>query len=169
MPSERIAKFEKVSFKEFKKSVLETVITSDEQIQEWYDNIKLPQRATTGSAGYDFYAPFDIDIPNESFSIVIPTGIRCKINDGWVLSCYPRSSLGFKYALGLDNTVGIIDSDYYYSSNEGHIKLKLHAKNTVHVDTGKAFSQGIFTPYGITYDDNVTETRDGGFGSTDKK
>ena len=43
----------------------------------------------------------------------------------WVLKCYPRSGLGFKYRLQLNNTVGIIDSDYYYSDNEGHIFAKI--------------------------------------------
>ena len=43
----------------------------------------------------------------------------------WVLKCYPRSGLGFKYRLQLNNTVGIIDSDYFYSDNEGHIFAKL--------------------------------------------
>ena len=43
----------------------------------------------------------------------------------WVLKCYPRSGLGFKYRLQLNNTVGIIDSDYFYSDNEGHIFSKI--------------------------------------------
>ena len=42
------------------------------------------------------------------------------MNEGWVLAVF-RSSLGFKYRLQLNNTVGIIDSDYFFSDNEGHI------------------------------------------------
>ena len=88
-----------------------------------YEGIKLPVRATSGSAGYDFFAPFDF-ILAPSQTIKIPTGIRCEIDEGWVLKIYPRSGLGFKFRLQLNNTVGIIDSDYFYSDNEGHIFIK---------------------------------------------
>ncbi len=132
----------------------------------------LPRRATTGSAGYDFYCPCDLTLaPGET--VKIPTGIRAKIADGWVLQLFPRSGLGFKYRLQLNNTVGIIDSDYYHSDNEGHILIKLtNAGNEGKILTlaaGDGFAQGIFLPFGITEDDNVTAVRNGGFGSTSKR
>ena len=73
--------------------------------------------------------------------------------------------------LKLNNTVGIIDADYYYSQNEGHIFIKLtnHSNQEFTLSKGSAFVQGIFLEYGITYDDDVNETRNGGFGSTDLK
>ena len=156
----RIAKFEKVSRKQFEKST---------PIGE-YDDIKLPVRATKGSAGYDFFAPFDFKIPVSPNSIKIPTGIRCKMEEGYLLSLYPRSSLGFKYKVRLDNTVGIVDQDYYDSDNEGHIMIKLSAESgtEIIVKKGEAFAQGIFTEFFITEDDEVTATRNGGFGSTNK-
>ena len=84
-----------------------------------------------------------------------------------------RSGLGFKYRLQLNNTVGIIDSDYYYSDNEGQIFAKItndsNEGKTVEVEAGDGFMQGIFVQYGITLDDDVTEVRNGGFGSTTKK
>ncbi len=52
-------------------------------------------------------------------TVKVPTGIRVEMEENWVLKCYPRSGLGFKYRLQLNNTVGIIDSDYFYSDNEG--------------------------------------------------
>lgn len=166
----RIACFEKVSKERFISDWQD--IWSDDDIitvEEIYKNIKLPKRATAGSAGYDFFLPMDI-ILNPGETILIPTGIRVKIDDGWVLKLYPRSSLGFKYRIQLDNTIGIIDSDYYYSDNEGHIMIKLtnDTKNEDHaeIDEGKGFAQGIFTEYGITYDDNTADMRCGGFGST---
>lgn len=139
---------------------------------EVYDNIKLPRRATKGSAGYDFFAPVDISLaPGES--VRIPTGVRVQINDGWVLQCYPRSGLGFKFRLQLDNTVGIIDSDYYHSDNEGHIFAKItndtREAKTVTIPAGTGFMQGVFMAYGITYDDAATAERNGGFGSTTNK
>lgn len=165
----RIAKFEKVSYKQFFDSC-KNDFTEDE-IKQMYENIKLPERATLGSAGYDFFSPIDFTLaPSET--IKIPTGIRCKIDDGWVLKIYPRSGLGFKFRLQLNNTVGIIDSDYYKSDNEGHIFAKLtNASNenkAVEVKAGMGFAQGIFVEYGITVDDKSTGIRNGGLGSTTK-
>ena len=167
----RIARFEKVSFEQFKKDYFDTFNTL-ENVEEIYNDIKLPTRATKGSAGYDYFAPFVISLkPGET--IKVPTGIRCFMEEGWVLKNYPRSGLGFKFRLQLNNTVGIIDSDYYYSSNEGHIMSKItndsNENKTVFIKKGDGFSQGIFLEYGITYDDEVSEIRDGGFGSTTKK
>lgn len=163
----RIAKFEKVSKEQFKKDWLDT-FGKDENI---YDKIKLPCRATSGSAGYDFYSTVNVELkPGET--VKIPTGIRVKIEDGWVLKLYPRSGLGFKYRLQLNNTVGIIDSDYYNSDNEGHIFVKItndsNEGKTVAIEEGNGFAQGIFVEYGITVDDDVTSERNGGFGSTGK-
>lgn len=135
-----------------------------------HDFVQLPRRATKGSAGYDFFAPFKIELkPGES--VKIPTMIRCRIDEGWVLKIYPRSSLGFKYKAQLANTVGIIDSDYYNAENEGHIWIKLFndGDKTMFIDTDEAFAQGIFVPYGITTDDNVEKVRTGGLGSTTGK
>jgi len=136
--------------------------------KEHYDDIILPKRATVGSAGYDFFAPFDIDLePNRT--LTVPTGIRAKIDDGWVLMLFPRSGLGFKYRLMLNNTVGIIDSDYYFSENEGHIHIKItNGVKPLFIKKGEAFAQGVFVPFGITVDDNTEGKRNGGFGSTDK-
>lgn len=157
-----VAKFEKISLNEWSK----------QRPTEEYDKIILPRRATVGSAGYDFYAPFPFTLkPNES--LIIPTGIRVLIDEGWVLNIYPRSGLGFKYRLRLDNTVGIIDSDYYNALNEGHIMIKItnetNDNKTIEIKEGEAFAQGVFLMYGITYDDNTIDKRTGGFGSTTKQ
>ena len=163
----RMAAFEKVSFERFKNDSAE--IMPEKAADIVYSSLKLPRRATKGSAGYDFYTPFDIKLePGES--VKVPTGIRCSMDEGWVLKIYPRSGLGFKYRLQLNNTVGIIDSDYYYSDNEGHIMIKITNDSkdgkTVEIRAGEGFAQGIFVEYGITYDDEANEERNGGFGST---
>lgn len=169
----RIAKFHKVSEARFLEDWKDNFPeASDEEIKEIYKNIALPQRATAGSAGYDFYSPADFSIaPGES--IKIPTGIRVEMDQEWVLKCYPRSGLGFKYRLQLNNTVGIIDSDYFYSDNEGHMFAKLtndgREGKTVELAKGTGFMQGIFVEYGITVDDDATGIRNGGFGSTTNK
>lgn len=167
----KIAQFQKVSFEQFSKDWMK-IFPETKDVKAIYDTIKLPARATSGSAGYDFYAPADVTI-KKGESTLIPTGIRSKINDGWVLNIFPRSGLGFKHRIQLDNTVGIIDSDYYNSSNEGHIMIKLSCDahddgHCVTVNSGDGFAQGIFMQFGITFDDEAYGIRDGGFGSTTK-
>ena len=165
----RIARFEIVSFDQFKNSFEDK---NDDEIKKIYESLSIPKRATKGSAGYDFYAPFDICLaPGQT--IKIPTGIRVYMEENYVLKLYPRSGLGFKYRLQLNNTVGIIDSDYYYSDNEGHIFAKItndsNEGKTVTITKGTGFMQGIFVEYGITFDDDTTSVRNGGFGSTSEK
>ena len=163
-----VAKFEKVSFEQFKGNVEDLNVTENE-IREMYKMIKLPKRATAYSAGYDIYAPYDFSLkPGET--IKIPTGIRCRINDDYALFLFPRSGLGFKYRLQLNNTVGVVDADYYCSDNEGHIFIKLtndsNEGKSLEIKTGEAFAQGIFLQYGVTEDDEADGVRNGGFGST---
>ena len=187
----RIARFEKVSFETFLaafKPMWIAIMKAQQGIEAGdsfaynedqlvndamvvYNNIKLPRRSTRGSAGYDFSFPFGSTELNPGVSVLIPTGIKCEIAEGWVLKEYPRSSLGFNYRIQLDNTVGIIDSDYYNNpKNEGHIMIKItndsRENMTCVLETGSKFCQGIFVPYGITVDDDVTEVREGGLGST---
>ena len=182
-------RFEKVPFEEFKKSMFELFGKdfSEDVLQKIYDNIKLPKRSTKGSAGYDFYAPFNIHMPGEQLKtsvispndikllkdyITIPTGIRFVTDrDDIVLLCAPRSGLGFKYGLRLKNTLGVIDSDYQHAENHGHILAKLGSETGVDIEMGKAFMQGIFVNF-IKVDDEIPELiqdRTGGFGSTDGK
>ena len=107
----RIAKFHKVSEKQFAEGWRDSFgAASEEEIQKIYENIRLPKRATAGSAGYDFFSPLDFELkPGET--IKIPTGIRAEMECGWVLKIYPRSGLGFKYRLQLNNTCLLYTSD----------------------------------------------------------
>lgn len=166
--AKRVAKFEKVSKEQFVNDWQHEFMGSEEWAGMVYDRIKLPRRATKFSAGYDFFSPLDFTL-EPGKTIKIPTGIRCGMNTDWVLQCYPRSGLGFKYREMLSNTVGIIDADYYYSDNEGHIFAKIvnAGDKPLHIKTGDGFMQGIFVEYGIVEDDHVETTRNGGVGSTD--
>ena len=121
----RVARFQKVSWEQFLEGWKDAFPnTEEEKIRKIYDGIRLPRRATAGSAGYDFFSPVDFELmPGETLKM--PTGIRAWMEPDWVLKIYPRSGLGFKYRLQLNNTVGIIDSDYYNSDNEGHIFIKI--------------------------------------------
>ena len=175
-----IAQFHKVSFGQFKKDWLNTFPSwqsepdtdyMDKVIWNVWQKIQQPKRGTKDSAGYDIFCPCEIKIePNQA--VVIPTGLRCEMQEGWMLALFPRSGLGFKNGIRLANTVGIVDGDYAYADNEGHIFVKIVNDSpfatTLTLNEGKAFCQGIFLPYGITDDDNADGVRTGGFGSTDK-
>ena len=131
----------------------------------------LPARKTARSAGYDFILPMDVEIPPQSFSDIIWTGVKAIMPPDEYLSLNIRSSYAIKYGLTLANCVGIIDSDYSGNpDNDGNIGAKLfnHTDRTVKLKKGQAFMQGIFCKYAITDDDAATETRIGGIGSTGK-
>ena len=170
---ERVARFELVTHDRFVADLTDAFPSvSAKEADSIYNELKLPRRATAGSAGYDFFSPVAVTLkPGET--VKIPTGIRASMKQDWVLCLYPRSGLGFKYRLQLNNTVGIIDSDYFGSDNEGHIFIKItndsNEGKTVEIPQFTGFAQGIFMPYGITEDDDVTDIRNGGFGSTTGK
>ena len=159
----RIADFLKVSRARFDADWREAF----PQRESPYDALLVPRRATSGSAGYDFYAPMGFELrPGQTNKL--PTGMRARIDEGWVLMLFPRSGLGFKYRLQLNNTVGVVDSDYFNADNEGHIFIKLTnaGDRVLRIAEGEAFAQGVFLPFGITRDDCADGRRTGGFGST---
>lgn len=170
-----VANFMKVSFEQFKTAV-ETFIDSidtgtvplNDFLEATYEQITLPERATFGSAGYDFRTPIPVKL-DVNQTMIIPTGIRCDMQNNYVLQLYPRSGLGFKFGMELVNTVGIIDADYFKADNEGHIMIKIRPTvMSMQLNAGERFAQGIFMPYGITQDDNADGIRTGGLGSSGK-
>ena len=162
--------FEKVSFEQFLKDFNGDGKLTEKEVLEVYENLLvLPKRSSIDSAGHDFVLTKDITLkPGESVEIL--TGIRAKIKRGWVLLLAPRSGLGSKFRLQLNNTIGVIDGDYYEAKNEGHIKATItndsNENKTLELNAGDRFIQGFFVPYGITEGDNVTAKRTGGYGSS---
>lgn len=164
----RIAKFEKVSYFQFCNECLKRGF--EPLTEKQFEKLPLPTRATAGSSGYDFFCPFSLVLkPGETRTI--PTGVRVWIHPDWTLFALPKSGLGCKYRIQLDNTVGNIDSDYAFSDNEGHIMLQVtndsHKEQTLVLEEPfLKIIQGVFLPYGITLDDQASGIRNGGFGST---
>lgn len=161
----RVGQFEKISIEQWRKDFGDNDMHTFDAILE---DIPMPKRATKGSAGYDICTPYDIDLePGEEINV--PTGLKCKIENGWALFALPKSGLGFKYYTRLANTIGLIDEDYYNNeNNEGHmwVKMRNEGDKPLHVDAGKGICQMVFLPYGITFDDEADGERKGGFGST---
>ena len=155
-------KFERISFKQFKKDVCDS--------RELYDKIELPSRSTKNSAGYDIRSIENVIIkPGESKAI--KTGVKVSMNSDEVLYIFDRSSLGFKYDICLSNSVGVIDSDY-----RGEIKVPLYNDSNVNqsLDNKERVAQIVIMPYlNVTFNevDTLSESnRDqGGFGSTGTK
>ena len=160
----RIAKFGHVSAEQYAEAMGDRAAEAVP-----VEEIPLPRRATAGSAGYDFVSPVETVIPAGG-SALIPTGIRAEMEPGWVLALFPRSSLGFRYGVRLSNTAGIIDSDYAFAKNEGHIMVELRNPSDapVVIGRGERFCQGVFLPYGTAEEHDDFAERSGGFGSTGK-
>lgn len=170
----KVANFYKVTYDQFVKDWTATfdkpgefMLRNEKNMRNAYVNITLPKRGTVGSAGYDFVSPLEFKL-DPGDEIVIPTGICAEMKPGWVLLIFPRSGLGFKYSSKLANTIGVVDQDYIQSENEGHIMLKVknEGNKPMTIQAGDRIVQGIFVQYGITRDDDTTDTRNGGFGST---
>ena len=167
----RVGNFERVSFDQYHKAIQDTLgnLFSLSELQTQYEALQLPKRATAGSAGYDFHCPYPLTIASGE-EVTIPTGIRVRITEGWFLAILPRSGLGFRYGIRLNNTMGIIDSDYYHADNEGHIFIKLtngtNQTAPLTLAMQDRFAQGIFIPFGITEEDSAQQQRTGGMGST---
>jgi dUTP pyrophosphatase len=163
-------KFEKISYEQFQADWSKWNGPDAGPAQAIYDALKLPQRGSRESAGYDFFAPAAFSLaPGET--ITIPTGIRAVMDPGVVLLIFPRSGQGVRYKLQLMNTVGVIDADYWQADNQGHILITLYndhpAGAVLHVERGKGFAQGVFLPHLFCDDDQASAQRTGGFGSTD--
>ena len=168
----KVAKFEKVSWGQFQKDYVDTfgegkTINMDD-VRKIYDDIKLPCRKTRFSAGHDISIPFNITLPSKE-KLMIPTGVRCKMDTDYVMFIVPRSSLGIKKGLRISNTIPVIDSDYYNANNEGHIFVSVinDGREAIKFKAGDHIIQALFVPYGVADEKDILIERTGGIGSTD--
>lgn len=132
--------------------------------------IRLPQRKTAMSAGYDIEAAeAAILVPHRV--TVIPTGLKAYMRPDEYLGIHVRSGFSIREMVSCVNDEGIIDADYYDNEeNEGHIMVALynHSDAPIVVEKGMRIAQGIFHAY-RTVDGDVAGAgvkRRGGFGST---
>lgn len=166
----KVAEFKKISFKQFKKDVNDTSMyraVDDNYFIELYEDIVIPKRSTADSAGHDICVSFDINLlPNDTLKV--PTGIRCEMEEGWVMLVFPRSSMGIKKGLKILNTIPVIDRDYAYADNEGHIFIciKNSSNNVMKLKKGDKIVQAVFVPFGVADNEKVVCKRTGGIGST---
>ena len=126
---------------------------------------KLPERQTKSSAGYDFYVIEDVEIPAYG-TVMLPTNVKAYMQEDEVLMLYARSSLAIKRGLILQNTTGIIDSDFF--PHEIKVALRNTTDQPVKLLKNERCAQGIFLKYLVSDNGNLDNTRDGGIGSTKK-
>lgn len=145
-----------------------------EKVSRIKEDIKLPERSTKNSAGYDFYAIEDVEIPPYKIGdnpFMIATGVKAEMMHNEFLMLVNRSSAPKKKKLVIPNSVGIIDADYYNNAdNEGEMFFGFYnlSNETIEIKKDEKLGQGIFMNYHVTDDDNATGERIGGFGSTGK-
>ena len=126
---------------------------------------KLPERQTKASAGYDFYVIEDVEIPAYG-TVMLPTNVKAYMQEDEVLMLYARSSLAIKRGLILQNTTGIIDSDFF--PHEIKVALRNTTGQPVKLLKNERCAQGIFLKYLVSDNGNLDNTREGGIGSTKK-
>ncbi len=133
--------------------------------------MKLPERSTKKSAGYDFFAMEDVVCKSHEITM-IPTGVKAKMEDNETLLLFNRSSNPKKKGLIILNGVGVVDADYYGNAeNDGEIAGLFYnmREEEVEIKAGDKIMQGIFVKYEKADDDEAEGERTGGWGSTDAK
>lgn len=143
--------------------------------EDWADrSLSLPAYQTAGSAGADICANLPPEMRTAGVvlapmaRLIVPTGIRVAIPEGYEMQIRPRSGLALKHGITLPNTPGTIDSDY--RGPLGVALVNLGADPYV-VRHGDRIAQCIVAPVvqaGFQVVDGLEDTArgPGGFGST---
>ena len=139
-----------------------------EKVNKITEDIKLPERSTLNSAGYDFFAIEDVTIPAKKLTRVM-TGVKCELMSNQVLILANRSSNPSKKGLILANGIGVVDADYYGNpDNDGEMGFEFYniLDEDIVIKKGEKLGQGIIMKFDKTEDDYVIKTRESGWGST---
>lgn len=135
---------------------------------EW----KMPEKATSGSAGYDLRAAVaeNVKIAPHGFA-KIPTGVAIGLpSAGYVALVFARSGLAMKHGISLSNGVGVIDSDY---TGEIIVGLCNLSEKPYEIEPGERVAQLVVMPVAnvkttLVGELEATGRAEGGFGSTGK-
>ena len=136
------------------------------------EDAKMPEYKTPGSAGFDIYTVGgDVEIPPNTFGVMIPTGLAFEIPEGYEIQIRARSGIALKTTLRLSNGIGTIDADY-----KGEVKILIdNIGDTPHtIEHGTRLAQGVISelvPNRMTVIDELTDSErgEGGFNSTGLK
>jgi dUTP pyrophosphatase len=154
-------------------------------------NIRLPQRVTSNSAGYDVAAYLvgrpvlvaiggteelrDSTVVDGRASVtlqpgeraLIPLGFKARIPEGYHGEVRPRSGAAFRKGIEIPNSPGTIDSDY---NGEWMVPVKNGDSKPITIEHGERIAQVVFVKH-VDVEFELGEVgrttdRDGGFGST---
>lgn len=138
------------------------------RIKSLHPNFKLPIKSTEGAGAFDIFMPEAGSVSGE-YPTVVPLGFAAEVPEGHVALLLPRSGVGAKFGVELNNTCGVIDSDY-----RDEWKAFIRTKNGEHFswNSGDRVLQFLIVPVAnvsleLAEELNITD-RKGGFGSTGK-
>jgi dUTP pyrophosphatase len=162
-------------------------------LERLHDDVTLPTRATTGSAGFDLRAhlrerlvrcsngeaqyersanhaggEWGIELAPREMAL-IPLGFRTRLPADVEAQIRPRSGQAFKHALTVPNSPGTVDSDY---AEEWMVIVRNDAPVPRRIVHGERIAQVVFSRF-VAPEFHVslverTSARAGGFGSTGK-
>lgn len=148
----------------------------DVKIKKLYADVITPEYGSREAAGFDLRAYFPenksykrVLLPNDRLKV--GTGLSFELPEGFVFLVIPRGSTGIKKGLMLQNTIGVVDSDY---RGEVFMFFQNIGEEEVEIEHGERIAQGIILPFPKIRFNEVkelsnTERGDGGFGSTGRK
>ncbi len=156
-----------------------------------HPDVKPPERATAGSAGFDLHAYLagrrvrcsdGVSLWEAESSRVgtgwgvellpgvmalIPLGFRARLPDGFEAQVRPRSGASFKKGLQIPNAPGTVDADY---PDEWLVPVRNATAAPMRIEHGERIAQAVFQRYEVLSWEpgpvRVTTDRAGGFGST---
>lgn len=123
------------------------------KVKKLFEDVELPQAATAGATAFDLRCYLYDEESNEKVKKIIVqpnqeakihTGLALQLPAGTALLLLPRSSMGIKKNLILENTVGLIDSDY---RGECLIFVRNIGDFPVEIENGERLVQGLLVPY----------------------
>ena len=127
----------------------------------------MPTKGTAKAGAFDIYMPKHGTVSNTS-PVLVGLGFSAEVPDGHVALILPRSGTGAKFGLELNNTCGVIDSDY-----RGEWIAALKTKNILDFNwqAGDRLLQFVIVPVAdvtleLVDELKVTDRGTGGFGST---
>ncbi len=135
------------------------------------EGVTLPKYETAGSAGMDIRANIAEPITLGSLErVLIPTGIKMAIPEGYEVQVRPRSGLALKHGISMANAIGTIDSDY--RGDIGVILINL-SKESYTIQPQERIGQIVLNKveqieFEVVTSLESTERGEGGFGHTGK-
>lgn len=137
------------------------------RIQPLHPNFVMPLRASDNAGAFDIYMPEAGAVSGHGAKL-IGLGFAAEVPENHVALILPRSGVGAKHGLELNNTCGVIDSDY---RGEWKASIKTKSGSAFRWEAEERLFQFLVVPVASIKLEEVDELSDtqrgsGGFGST---